>query len=374
MNYKLIFFTIILFTLNVPIASFKYFKAFNILSNDILLVTDIGIIKYNIESDSQYLITSYNNIINSIGTLEFITVSQFSSDDGGYIVCRINEYIYILSKDANYSFGNIILSELHEQYIELIPYTTKDSKKSFIICYIDDSHKIALILHEININKIEDSKIIYQNWQVVKYNEDYIGTISLRSLSCKIMNSDIQQNILTCFIITSDNYCMNSISFEQDNNFTLIEINKKEINTISSLMAIDYGPNKEISLICFLNNGNFQCLKYYSTIKEWSNITTYLEGCDFYQFNRGLKYINEEHLIYCYSSNTKVNYKKLDNEYNIKDFNDKGSCSIDIYNNCYYLYTSTLLYNKNENQYSILTICSYINGDAFRIIKILTLI
>ena len=367
MNYKLILFTIILFTLKVPITSFKYFKAFNILSNDILLVTDIGIIKYNIETDSQYLIVSYNNMISTDGTLEFITVAQFSSEDGGYIICRINEYIYILSKDASFSFGNIILSELHEQYIELIPYITKDSTKSFIICYIDDNHKITLILHEININKIEDSKIIYQNWQVVKYNENYIGTISLRSLSCKIMNSDIQENILTCFVPTSDNYCMNSISFEQDNNFTLIEVNKKEINIISSLITIDYGPNKEISLICFLNNGNFQCLKYYSTIKEWSNITTYLEGCDYYQFNRGLKYINEEHLIYCYSSNTKINYKKLDDEYNIKNFNDKGICSIDIYNNCYYLYTSTLLFNKNENQYSILTICSYTNGDAFRI-------
>ena len=288
MNYKLILFTIILFTLKVPITSFKYFKAFNILSNDILLVTDIGIIKYNIETDSQYLIVSYNNMINTDGTLEFITVAQFSSEDGGYIICRINEYIYILSKDASFSFGNIILPELHGQYIELIPYITKDSTKSFIICYIDDNHKITLILHEININKIEDSKIIYQNWQVVKYNDNYIGTISLRSLSCKIMNSDIQENILTCFVPTSDNYCMNSISFEQDNNFTLIEVNKKEINIISSLITIDYGPNKEISLICFLNIGNFQCLKYYSTIKEWSNITTYLEGCDYYQFNRGL--------------------------------------------------------------------------------------
>ena len=368
MNYKLILFIIIFFALKVPIFSFKYFKAFNILTNDILLVTDVGIIKYNIETDSQSLIVSYNNIINNDGsTLEFITVSQFSSDDGGYIICRINEYIYILSRDASFSFGNIILSELHGQYVEIIPYITKDSKKSFIIAYIDDNHKIALILHEININKIDDSKIIYQNLQSVKYNEQYIGTISLKSLSCKIMNSEIQQNILTCFITTSDNYCMNSISFDQDNNFTLIEVNKKEINVISSLISIDYGSNKDISLICFLNNGDFQCLKYYSKLKEWSNITTYLEGCDYYQFNRGLKYINEEHLIYCYPSNSKINYKILDNEYNIKNFNDKGNCSIDINNNCYYLYTSTLLYNKNENQYSIFTICSFMNGDAFRI-------
>ena len=366
MNYKLILFIIILFTLKAPIASFKYFKAFNILSNDILLVTDIGIIKYNIETDSQYLIVSYNNIISYDGTLEFITVSQFSSDDGGYIICRINEYIYILSEDASLSFGNIILPELHEQHIELIPYITNDSKKSFIICYINDKFKITLILHEININKIEDSKIIYQNWQVVKYDNENIGTISLRSLSCKIMNSDIMQNILTCFVTTSDNLCMNSISFEQENNFTLIEVNKKEINTYTALITIDYGPNKDISLICFFNNGKFQCLKYYSTLKEWSDIITYLEGCDYYQFNRGLKYINEEHLIYCYSSNVKVNYKKLDNEYNIKDFNSKGNCSIDIIN-CYQIYTSTLLYNKNGNQYSLLTDCSYTNGDTFRI-------
>jgi hypothetical protein len=143
-------------------------------------------------------------------------------------------------------------------------------------------------LHEININKIEDSKIIYQNWQDVKYSDEYKGTISLRSLACKLMNFDITQNVLTCFVTTSDNYCMNSISFEQDNNFTLIEVNKKEINIISSLITIDYGPNKDISLICLINIGKFECLKYYSSTKEWSNITTYLEGCDYYQFNRDL--------------------------------------------------------------------------------------
>ena len=123
-NFKLLLFFMIFFLLEIPVISFRYFKAFNILSSDILLISDEGIIKYNIELDIKYLIVPLSMENPSI-TMEYITVNQFSSDDGGYIICRINEYIYILSEDASISYGNITISDIHEQYIDLIPYITK---------------------------------------------------------------------------------------------------------------------------------------------------------------------------------------------------------------------------------------------------------
>ena len=365
-NIKLLLFFIIFSLLKIQVISFRYFKAFNILSNDILLISDEGIIKYNIELDIKYLIVPLSMENPSI-TMEYITVNQFSSDDGGYIICRINEYIYILSEDASISYGNITVSDIHKQYIDLIPYITSDSKKTFIICYINDQKDIASILHEINIPQFEESKIISQKAQKIEYEEGKIASISLNGIGCKIIDIESKQNILTCFVPSNDNY-MNAISLDQENNFNPIEVNRNYINAISSLVTAENGPNKINSLICFFDSSILECIKYNSISKEWSNVTTFFNGCQFFQHNRGLKYINEEYLVYCYISYYKINYVKLDEEYNIKQFNEDGKCTANI-EYCYTMYSSTLFYNKNDNNYSLLTECTY-EGDKFRIINI----
>jgi hypothetical protein len=148
--------------LEVHIISFQYFKAFNILSSDILIISDEGIIKYNIELNITYLIVPLE-MENPFVAIEFITFSQFSSDEGGYIICRINEYIYLLSEDASISYGNTTISDIKNQYIDLIPYITSDSKKTFIICYINNKKEVVSILHEINIPQFKKSKIISSN-------------------------------------------------------------------------------------------------------------------------------------------------------------------------------------------------------------------
>ena len=365
-NFKLLLFFRIFFLLEVPVISFKYFKAFNILSKDVLLISDEGIIKYNIEPDIRYLIVPISMENPSI-TIEYITVNQFSSDYGGYIICRINEYIYLLSEDASISYGNITVSDIHEQYIDLIPYIMSDSKKSFIICYINDQMEVSTILYEVNIPQFEESKVISQKSQKIEYEEGKIAAISLRGIGCKIIDIESKQNILTCFVTSNDNY-MNAISLDQENNFNQIEVNRKYINAISSLVTAENGPNKINSLVCFFDNSSLECIKYNSISKEWSNITTFFNGCQFFQHNRGLKYINEEYLVYCYISYKEINYTKLDEEYNIKQFNEDGKCKVNI-EYCYTMYSSTLFYNKNENNYSLLTECVF-KGNKFRIINI----
>ena len=47
-NIKLLLFNIFFISILETIKSFKFFRAYNLISDDILLVTDEGIIKYNI--------------------------------------------------------------------------------------------------------------------------------------------------------------------------------------------------------------------------------------------------------------------------------------------------------------------------------------
>ena len=269
-NIKLLLFFMIFSLLKIPVISFKFFKAFNILSNDILLISDEGIIKYNIKLDIKYLIVSYA-MKNPEFTIEYTNVNQFSLDDGGYTICRINEYIYILSEDASISYGNFTVSEIKKQYIDLIPYITSDSKKAFIICYISAQKEITSILHEINITQLEKSKVISRQAQKIEYEEGNIATLSSIGMGCKMIDIESKQNVLTCFVTSNDNY-MNAISMEQENNFNPIEINRNYINAISSIITVENGPNKINNLICFFDNSILKCIKYNSILKEWSII------------------------------------------------------------------------------------------------------
>jgi hypothetical protein len=227
--------------------------------------------------------------------------------------------------------------------------------------------EITIILHEINISQIEESKVISHKVQKIEIEEGLILSYSLKGIGCKIVDIEREQNVLTCFVTSNDNY-MNVISMEQENNFNPIEINKYYINAITSLITVENGPNKINSFVCFADISIFKCTLYNSILKEWNNKTISLNGCSFFQYDRGLKYINDEYLVYCYNSYFKVNYIKLDEEYNIKQFNENGKCTAKI-ENCLIMYASALIYNKNENNYSLLTKCAF-QGDKFRIINI----
>ena len=99
MFYNLIFLVKFIVFLLFPssIMNFKYFKAFNLLSNYLLIISDEGFIKYNPESEGQIIIESLNAIKNE-QDLDFITVAQFPINEGGYIICRIQENIFFFLK------------------------------------------------------------------------------------------------------------------------------------------------------------------------------------------------------------------------------------------------------------------------------------
>lgn len=84
--YVLIFF----YSLILNTKSFKYFKAFNLLSNNITLITDEGIFGYNKDKEEPFLI-EYYTLINSQLEQEYISFTQFPLDKGGYAICRVKQ-------------------------------------------------------------------------------------------------------------------------------------------------------------------------------------------------------------------------------------------------------------------------------------------
>ena len=88
---KLTFFMII-FSLIIPSISFKYFKAYTLLSNKILLITNDGIIEYDPQSATSKTIME-SNLITLDTDQNYISFAQSPSEEGGHVFIK-RIYIY----------------------------------------------------------------------------------------------------------------------------------------------------------------------------------------------------------------------------------------------------------------------------------------
>ena len=116
-----------LFISFINITSFKFFKSFNLLSNNnIILITNEGIIKYDPSTQNQTLVLPFSktNIIDSIDNEKLIGFAQLPLDEGDYIFCRLNNYIYIFNENLNIYYNNFTISEIQDYYCILKPYKT----------------------------------------------------------------------------------------------------------------------------------------------------------------------------------------------------------------------------------------------------------
>ena len=281
-NTKFVFkFLIILICLNDPIISIKYFKAFTLLSKDIIIISDEGLYKYEIENKNQKKISDIESIASSMN-VEYISFAQFPSNEGGYILCRINNYILILSEDSEEIIGEIIIDEIKEENLSIIPYTTKDNKKTFILCFVNFNYKIVLIMYEINFEPTFNSQQLFKNEQDVKYEDETVDYLSGRPITCELMLSENKDNILVCFVITALSKKVNAVAFDPGNNCKLLYFFKNEVETIGvNIFSSKTSMNRDKSLVCYIDtNYAFYCLIYNSEKKEWSQTVKYFDCFD----------------------------------------------------------------------------------------------
>ena len=225
-NIKLLLFNIVFILILKTIKSFKFFRAYNLISDDILLVTDEGIIKYNIESTNQSLITSINYNIDGIEDLEYINFVQYSSADEGYIFCRTGKYIYIISKDENTLLDNINLEEIYDKSISILVYKSKSQDFYFIIKYIN-SGSIKTIIYKINfIPNYSKEEIINEIQKYYGENNNDFNIQFNSGISCELMYSpNYENNILVCFVTKLINDCcyrLIALAVDPENKFFIL--------------------------------------------------------------------------------------------------------------------------------------------------------
>ena len=368
---KFILFYIIFISLNIPLKCYKFFKAFNTLTNDVIILCEQGIIKYDPETELEFIIESYD-IFKEERSIEFVSISQFPLSEGGYILCLIQNYIYLLSKDASESYGYILVPDIEEINSELIPYTNINNKKSFIVAYISDL-SLNLLMYEINFTYFNETQLIYKKAQEILYED---SAIINNIISCNVMKLLNETKFLNCFLCNT-HYSIISLTFDQENNFTLLNLFSNKTESSILILSQILSPDQRKSLVCYIDGqNNFKCFIYSleNQNEEWNKSEILIDNCVKYHYTRGLRYNNDkkEFLLFCYQKNFKdISSIKLDDNFNIK-YIDNEKCTLYFkIENYYSIYSSSLFYDKyNEQYYFIL----YGDGDndfnKFRISEI----
>lgn len=345
---KFLFFFVFCFIIP-KIKTFHYFTAYNLLSGDILLITDEGIIKFDQDTQNQTLINEIDNFTD-YEDLKYISFLQSPAELGNYLFCRIKQYIYIISSNS-YNLINIITqNEILNYEASIIFYRNKELNNLLIVSYIDIETQINIIIYtnfdNDNINTFNVTKRIgYEN-----DTSDY-------TISCQLMYSPLYSNDLLICFIGNDSNLLSGLVFDPENNFSFLftVTNNVESNGIFALKTI-VSPDKTNCLICYENKPvfagyTFDCIRFNFIYKIWSDTYQFVGYSSGVQYSFDIYYINNnnEYFIYLPVTMKRYNIYKLDNEFNIKNSNNGKKCFLILtYDDGEIFYNFVILYNKNK--------------------------
>ena len=253
---------IIIYLLIIEIKSFRNFNAFNLLSNDILLITDVGIIKYDASTDTQTTIKS-STLIASQEDQNYISVSEFTEDEGGYIICRLKSTIFVFNSNLNNEYGNFEVSEISTVYCDMKSYKTLGAKLRIIINYINNECKMVLLMYQINVNQVDNfAKLIHQDSRQVISLYGYPQNILNKGISCElIVKSTYNNKLLACFVADQQTSAVIASIFDLEKNLTFLYFSENlKVVSGTSIIKSTISPNRKNSFVCLVEgNGYLTC-------------------------------------------------------------------------------------------------------------------
>ena len=251
-------------------------------------------------------ILSYYDFEEEIYTLEdsrFITIKQFSDEDGGNILLLTKEIFYFLNPDGTFIFKNKINIENTGLIYSLVPYK-KNNNYNFIMGFINKNSRLNLCFYSINAsqNKID---LIY-DYEVNSDNTNDSNFDIDNAFDCKIMNSNLYGDVLTCFYFYKNIKGICTTSFNIENNFSIYsDLNLCSINNTAINMQVEIYKIKSKSIICFLESiqANGHCMIFDINSISFSNSALCFYLCKKEPEKIKLKYIKQtqEYIFSCFA-------------------------------------------------------------------------
>ena len=353
--FDILLFLLILGLYNSSEIFFNYPQSITLLNGNIFIIHQKGIDIYdsNLTNKIGESITFDDaDIINDNKMLSKTTISRFSEDDNGYIICIIYDRIYIFNKEGKklYSSKNKI-AELQSDYYTLVAIKKESNKYSYVIGYIDENQYIKLLFFTYN----EDNNTNECINIIPIYDET--KKILNRGLSCQLMNHPLKGKILVCFysLKGSPNNIFTFFLINLETQSIVIDprekgsiqlsVNENGIKWIKSAVNIDYKK----AFICFYSSSLGYCTSYSINDNTFSKIIKYSDNCRDSYFGLNVNYFREtENFVFSCSNNFgKIKTIFFDN--NLEIIN-----SFNIFeSHCKKINGFSIVYSKNRKYFLI---------------------
>jgi len=236
------------------IKSGLYPSIFTLLNQNILLFDNNGIHIYNSDltnEDSTKKI-SFETSFSELFDISKVTISQFSSQDGGDVMVLVINKIYFLTCEGTKEGEADLSEEINGEHYSLTPYKKEGNELHYIISYLlaDKLYKnFTIDYFKYNINTRENERVSSKNIFVKVENKEAIPS-SLTGVNCMFLpNSHFSYEIFTCFYSVSFTIEIQTKSFDPENDF-------KELNDYSSYYETSF--TSQIQYISAVPNENKQ--------------------------------------------------------------------------------------------------------------------
>ena len=299
--------------------SFTHFQAFNLISGNILLITNEGIKLYDtsLENTTDIIIMTINP-----NTFYFNSFIQFPLSQGGYILLKLMNKIYMINKEATEIISQDTKDEINRIYSKLITYKSQDDKLYCFVSFIY-SNKLKILSYNIENSQLKfDYEIINEETQI-NFNEN--------SISCEIMFSSFNQNNSSLICFTSDKkekkLIVTAFNLEQKLSY-IYSLTNDIANTELSFINSCSSQNKLIAFVCF-SQDTFgpKCVLYDSKNNIWSEHITLASTLSIsYHLNVEYSIDNNEYYVYFFYEYNKLYFFKFDEYFNLKCSNEEDKC------------------------------------------------
>ena len=270
---------IVLFSIFEEYSFFKsddYPVSITLLNGNIFTIYKEGISIYNssisneIKKIENFTNEEQNNYPNN---LQKLTISRFSENDYGYIICIINEKIYIFNWEGE-KIKKISCNELKGESYTIVPIKRQEEQLEYMIGFITGNTNITLIFYDYYLNN-ETNQI---NSIVSFTNVKLLHNL----LSCQLMTNNTEQDeIIVCFIGCEEPRSISSF---------YIDIKLPEKRIISERASFEYGNSVEVKsmktnisldkkkcLVCFSLDSYGYCSIYFVQNNSFSEVKQYKE-------------------------------------------------------------------------------------------------
>ena len=344
--YLYVFYFLILINI-APISLFSFFSAFNDISDDIILITDEGVLNYDPFSNN--ITKIYKNILFDNIRVEssrlFISFVKFPPDSiSNYTIIGFQENLFFL-KNKKYVYDNSFFDrDFSNVYKLIIPYKRNEDNLQLIYVIIKNGD-LFLAYDNITLSDTINQNVIFQttiNYQNITGDS---STFSNDVISCQLMPfKNIINEKLICFI-GLEPYQLLTLVFDIENNFTIIDSlihneTNKNIKMVNSILKED----KKICFICYIYNSyDTECMIYNSEENKFGEVIKLNDSCLYFNYFNNFFYLSkyQKYMFYCFLGRYQLKIFIFDNNFNLKKINFN-----------YYDSPATFFYYRNNSMYT----------------------